>query len=81
VDKTSFDSHCRLNAEELAMIHFACPQCRAKLKAENHKIGRLTRCPPCRLPIEVPRSLGELVPSDRGNQASHEVVELGVPVW
>jgi hypothetical protein len=61
------------------MIHFACPQCRAKLKAENDKIGRLTRCPRCRSPIEVPRSLGELVPSDRSNQACYEVVELDAP--
>jgi hypothetical protein len=55
------------------MIHFACPHCRAGLKADNERIGRIAPCPNCRERVEVPRSVGELVPA--GSQSCLELVE------
>jgi flagellar basal body-associated protein FliL len=59
------------------MIHFNCPHCRKSLKAENDRIGKLTRCPKCRSPIEVPRSLGEMVPADP--PGSSELIPFSEP--
>src|SRR6266852_2623269 len=43
------------------VIRFSCPHCNKALKADASKIGRLTRCPKCKSPIEVPRSQGESI--------------------
>jgi hypothetical protein len=47
------------------VIHLACPHCRAALKTENDRIGKVIRCPTCKSPMLVPRSQGEIIPATR----------------
>src|SRR5439155_15957693 len=63
-------------AEVRHMIHFACPHCKIKLKTDNEKIGRLARCPRCKGPLEVPKSLGELAPLDFPEESANYLPAL-----
>ena len=45
-------------------IRFACPHCRATIKAAGASAGKQLACPKCDLPLEVPIPKGDLLPDN-----------------
>ena len=45
-------------------IRFACPHCRATIKAPGASAGKQLACPKCDLPLAVPIPKGDLLPDN-----------------